>query len=145
MIKLLDGVEANPPAFNLLVRYLGLVDKEPEGPAASLAGMLTFRLKLALAAGFAPELSSCAGCGGTDHLTGFSGAAGGVVCPACEANSFPFSEAAHTFMVAALGQPMSEAPVAGHAALQQAGRAISEILEHHATVRLSRAEEVQAA
>ncbi len=145
VLKLLDGVEPNPPAYNLLVRYLGLIDSDPEGPAASLAGMLTFRLKLALAAGFAPELSSCARCGQSDHLTGFSGAAGGVVCPTCEANSFPFSEGAHTFMVEALGRPMAEAPQADPAALKQAGRAISEILEHHANVRLNRAEEVRAA
>ena len=46
--------------------------------------MITFRLKLALAAGFSPELSGCSRCGATDHLTALSGAAGGVVCPTCQ-------------------------------------------------------------
>ena len=65
---------------------------------------LSFRLKLALAAGFAPELASCARCGEAEHLAGFSGAAGGVVCASCEAGSFPLSEEAHRFMVEALAQ-----------------------------------------
>ena len=50
----------------------------------ALATALAFRLKLALAAGFSPELASCARCGEADGLVGFSGAAGGVVCAACE-------------------------------------------------------------
>ena len=57
----------------------------------SLETALSFRLKLALVAGFAPELASCARCGEAEHLVGFSGAAGGVVCGGCEAGSFPLS------------------------------------------------------
>ncbi|MBK5110394.1 MAG: DNA repair protein RecO [Thermoleophilia bacterium] len=138
VLRLLDGVEPNDPAYNLLCRYLTLVDADPEGPTAGLSGMVTFRLKLALAAGFSPELSGCSRCGSTDHLTAFSGAAGGVVCPTCEANSFPFSGEAHQFMVDALGRPMSEVPGGDPAAVKQAGRAIGETLEHHAHVRLGR-------
>ena len=40
----------------------------------------------------------------------FSGASGGVVCGACEQGGFPIGEEAHRFMVAALGQPLAEAP-----------------------------------
>jgi DNA repair protein RecO (recombination protein O) len=138
VLRLLDGAEPNDPAYNLLCRYLALVDEDPEGEAAGLSGMVTFRLKLALAAGFSPELSGCSRCGADDHLTAFSGAAGGVVCPTCEANSFPFSGEAHQFMVDALGRPMSEAPGGDPAVVRQAGRAIGETLEHHAHVRLSR-------
>lgn len=146
VLRLLDGVEEpNEPAFNLLCRYLELVDADPEGRIASGPGMVTFRLKLALAAGFAPELSGCARCGATDHMTSFSGAAGGVVCPTCEAGSFPFSQEAHTFMVESIGRPMSEGPSASEAAVRQAGRAIGETLEHHAHVRLPRPEERMAA
>lgn len=145
VLRLLDGAEPNQPAYNLLCRYLGLVDEDPAGPIAGLEGMVTFRLKLALAAGFAPELSACARCGAVDHLTAFSGAAGGVVCPTCEANSFPFSGDAHDFMVGALGAPMSEAQGGSPAAVKQAGRAIGDTLEHHAHVRLPRVEEPAAA
>lgn len=145
VLRLLDGAEPNQPAYNLLCRYLDLVDEDPAGPAAGPAGMVAFRLKLALAAGFAPELSGCARCGEAGHLTAFSGAAGGVVCPTCEAGAFPFSAEAHGFMVAALGKPMSEVPAAGPAAVRQAGRAIGEILEEHAQVRLPRPEERTAA
>lgn len=146
VLRLLDGVEEpNEPAFNLLCRYLELVERDPEGPAASASGMVAFRIKLALAAGFAPELSGCARCGSTEHVTAFSGAAGGVVCPTCEAGSFPFTREAHRFMVEALGRPLAELEPASPAAVRQAGRAIGETLEHHAHVRLARPEERLAA
>ncbi|MGB0121567.1 MAG: DNA repair protein RecO [Solirubrobacterales bacterium] len=145
VLRLLDGTEANQPAYNLLCRYLALIDEDPASGVAGLGGMVTFRLKLALAAGFAPELSGCSRCGATDHLTAFSGAAGGVVCPTCEANSFPFSGEAHDFMVNALGSPMSVSQASSAAAVKQAGRAIGDTLEHHAHVRLPRPEEATAA
>jgi DNA repair protein RecO (recombination protein O) len=97
---------------------------------------LSFRLKLALVAGFAPELASCARCGEADHLDGFSGAAGGVVCAGCEAGSFGLSEGAHRFMVEALALPLAEAPAAEPLALRQVERAVGETLEHHAHVQL---------
>lgn len=136
MLRLLDSAEPNPPAYNLLCRYLALLDDPAMGEAAQLETALSFRLKLALAAGFAPELGSCARCGEADHLVGFSGAAGGVVCASCEAGAFPLSEAAHSFMVEAVGRPLAEAPAAEEPALRQAERAISETLEHHAHVQL---------
>ena len=93
-------------------------------------------MKLLLAAGFAPHLATCASCGEPDHLVGFSGAAGGVVCAPCEAGSFALDQDGHDFLVAALGRPLSEAPDAPRPALAQAERAILETLEHHAHVRL---------
>ena len=104
----------------------------PRPGRAGHANSLAFRLKLLLAAGFAPHLAGCASCGERDHLVGFSGAAGGVVCGACEASSFPLDEEAHAFMVAALGRPLAEAPDASPRALAQAERAITDTLEHHA-------------
>ena len=56
---------------------------------------------------------------------GFSGAAGGVVCTACEAGAFPLDEAAHAFLVEALGRPLAEAPAAARARSRQAERAIA--------------------
>jgi DNA repair protein RecO (recombination protein O) len=136
VLRLLDSAEPNPPAYNLLCRYLSLLDDPTAERGASLEAALSFRLKLALAAGFAPELAACAQCGDAEHLSGFSGAAGGVVCASCEAGSFPLSEEAHRFMVGAIGSPLSEAPAAEEAALRQAERAVRETLEHHAHVQL---------
>jgi DNA repair protein RecO (recombination protein O) len=136
VLRLLDSAEPNPPAYNLLCRYLSLLD-DPASPAASsLQTALSFRLKLALAAGFSPELSSCARCGEAEHLAGFSGAAGGVVCAGCEAGSFSLSEEAHRFMVESIARPLAEVPGAGERELRQVERAIGETLEHHAHVQL---------
>jgi DNA repair protein RecO (recombination protein O) len=128
-----DG-EPHRGVFNLLCNQLALLDSQPE--RATHGNALAFRLKLLLAAGFAPQLSACAGCGEAEHLVGFSGAAGGVVCSACEANSFPLGQDAHDFLVAALGSPLAEAPEAPPPALARAERAILATLEHHAHLRL---------
>jgi DNA repair protein RecO (recombination protein O) len=136
VLRLLDSAEPNLPAYNLLCRYLTLLDDPAAPTAASLAMALSFRLKLALAAGFSPELASCARCGEAEHLVGFSGAAGGIVCASCEAGSFPLSEEAHRFMVDAIARPLAEAPDAADRELRQAERAIGETLEHHAHVQL---------
>jgi len=135
-LRLLDSAEPNPPAYNLLCRYLSVLDDPAETHAADLSTALAFRLKLALVAGFAPELASCAHCGEAEHLVGFSGAAGGVVCGGCEAGAFPLSEEAHRFMVEGLAKPLSEAPEAEPGALRQVERAVGETLEHHAHVQL---------
>jgi DNA repair protein RecO (recombination protein O) len=136
VLRLLDSTEPNLPAYNLLCRYLAMLDDSGLERAAGLETALSFRLKLALAAGFSPELASCTRCGEAEHLSGFSGAAGGVVCAGCEAGSFPLSEEAHRFMVAAIGSPLAEAPSAGERALRQVERAVGETLEHHAHVQL---------
>ena len=136
VLRLLDSSEANRPAYNLLARELALLDSDPA--AATRSQALAFRLKLLLAAGFSPELAACAECGEREHLGAFSAAAGGVVCPGCEAGSFPLGEEAHTFLVKALAQPLAEFPGASDRALGQADRAIGETLEHHAHVRLRR-------
>ncbi|HEV2791868.1 MAG TPA: DNA repair protein RecO, partial [Solirubrobacterales bacterium] len=136
VLRLLDAAEPNPPAYNLLCRYLSLLDDPAEPRAATLETALAFRMKLALVAGFAPELASCARCGEAEHLVGFSGAAGGVICTSCEAGSFPLTEEAHNFMVEGLAKPLSEAPEAEARALRQVERAVGETLEHHAHVQL---------
>lgn len=136
VLRLLDSAEPNPPAYNLLCHYLSLLDDPTAPRSAALGTALSFRLKLALVAGFAPELASCARCGEAEHLAGFSGAAGGVVCGSCEASSFPLDEEAHRFMVGALAQSLDQAPESAPRALRQVERAIGETLEHHAHVQL---------
>jgi DNA repair protein RecO (recombination protein O) len=137
--RLFETGEPHPGVFNLLCRQLALLDEQAgsdDALAVGRSGSLGFRLKLLLAAGLAPQLGACASCGETEHLVGFSGAHGGVVCSACEAGSFPLGAEAHEFMARALGQPLSEAPRAGEQALAQAERAIGATLEHHAHLRL---------
>jgi DNA repair protein RecO (recombination protein O) len=136
VLRLLDSTDPNPPAYNLLCNELALLDARPE--AATRAHSLAFRMKLLLAAVFAPELAACAACGDAEHVAGFSPSAGGVVCPGCEAGAFPLGEPAHRFLVEALARPLAEAPEADRIALAQADRAIGETLEHHAHVRLRR-------
>ncbi|HSZ70659.1 MAG TPA: DNA repair protein RecO [Solirubrobacteraceae bacterium] len=135
--RLFETPEPHPAVFNLLCRRLSLLDEalaaaSPTGRAAALQ----FRLKLLHAAGLAPQLGACAVCGEREHLVGFSGAAGGVVCGACEAGSFALGEAAHGFMADALGRSLAETPRASEPVLGQVERALSETLEHHAHVRL---------
>jgi DNA repair protein RecO (recombination protein O) len=136
VLRLLDSNEPNRPAYNLLARELQILDADPA--AATRAQALAFRMKLLLAAGFAPELAACASCGEREHLGAFSAAAGGVVCPGCEAGSFPLAGEAHEFLVASLARPLADFPTAPDRALGQADRAIGETLEHHAHVRLRR-------
>lgn len=153
--RLFETDEPHPEVFALLANQLALLDlaraesarAEPSGTQPSLArpgrpmaarpeNALAFRLKLLLAAGLVPQLGSCANCGEREHLTGFSAAAGGVVCSSCESGSFPLDQEAYEFMVAALGSPLAQVPAASARAVQMVERAIRETAEHHAQVRL---------
>jgi DNA repair protein RecO (recombination protein O) len=140
--RVFETDEPHPGVFHLLCRALSLLDQQADRageagrPASAKPSALAFRLKLLLTAGLAPRLDGCASCGEREHLSGFSGAAGGVVCEACEAASFPLDAQAHEFMTAALARPLEEAPGASDLALGQVERAISATLEHHAHLRL---------
>ena len=136
VLRLLDSQEPNLPAYNLLCHELQLLDRDPA--SATRAQALAFRLKLLLAAGFAPELAACAACGEREHLSAFSASAGGVVCPGCEAASFPIGADAHRFLVEALARPLAELPTAPERALGQVDRAVAETMEYHAHVKLRR-------
>ena len=134
--RLFESTDPNPAVFHLLANELSLLDRDPSVHATK-ANQLAFRLKLLLAAGLAPQLGGCASCGDREHVSGFSGAAGGVVCGSCEGSAFPLDEEAHSFMVDALGRPLAEAPASpGDRALRQAERAILDTVEHHAHLRL---------
>ncbi len=131
--RLFETPDPHPEVFNLLCRQLAVLEHDPA--AAGRANQLAFRLKLLLAAGLVPALDGCASCGEREGLVGFSGAAGGVVCSACEASAFPLDAEAHEFLVGALGAPLAQAPAASDRALRQAERAIGETVEHHANIR----------
>jgi DNA repair protein RecO (recombination protein O) len=146
VLRLFSESEANPAAYNLLCHELQLLDAEPS--AAGPANLLAFRLKLLLAAGFVPELSSCAQCGadtGPSAQPGgspaggisFSAAAGGVVCQDCATgDGFSLGSAAHSFMASSLATPLKEARSLDGTALSQVDRAVSGTVEYHAHVRL---------
>jgi DNA repair protein RecO (recombination protein O) len=137
--RLFETSEPHPGVFNLLCRQLALLDERAGADTERADGWsaaLAFRLKLLLAAGLAPQLAACASCGEPEHLVGFSGAAGGVVCAACEAGSFALGQEAYTFMTEALARPLSESPRAQEAALAQVERAVAGTREHHAHLRL---------
>jgi DNA repair protein RecO (recombination protein O) len=132
--RLFETSDPHLEVFTLLANELSLLcsDAAHARPANGLA----FRLKLLLAAGVVPQLGACAACGESEHLRGFSAAAGGVVCSSCEAAAFPLDEESYEFLVRALGSPLAQAPDASARALRQAERAITETAEHHAHVRL---------
>jgi DNA repair protein RecO (recombination protein O) len=132
--RLFESGDAHPEVFHLLCNELRLLEDDPA--MATLGNQLAFRLKLLVAAGFGPQLSACASCGEREHLFGFSGAAGGVVCEACEASAFALDEDAHGFMVEALGRPLAQAPATELRALRQVERAVTDLAEHHGHVRL---------
>ena len=132
--RVFESGDAHPEVFHLLCNELRLLEEEPGN--ATLANQLSFRLKLLVAAGFGPQLSACATCGEREHLVGFSGAAGGVVCEACEASAFPIDEGAHGFMVEALGRPLAQAPKSEMRSLRQVERAVTDLAEHHGHIRL---------
>ena len=132
--RLFETRDPHPEVFRLLTNELALLGADPA--QARTGNGLAFRLKLLLAAGILPQLSACAVCGETEHLSGFSGAAGGVVCSSCEAAAFSLDEDAYRFLVDALGSPLARAPEASPRALRQVERAIGDTAEHHAHVRL---------
>jgi DNA repair protein RecO (recombination protein O) len=134
--RLFETDEPHPEVYSLLANELTLLATPSHPAAVSPENALAFRLKLLLAAGIVPQLGSCASCGEREHLTGFSAAAGGVVCSSCESAAFPLGDEAYQFMVSALGQPLASTPAASGRALQLAERAIRETAEHHAQVRL---------
>jgi DNA repair protein RecO (recombination protein O) len=132
--RIFETTEPHAAVYNLLCNQLALLDADPA--RATHANALAFRLKLLIAAGLVPQLAACATCGSTEHLVGFSAAAGGVVCSACEAASFPLDESTHAFMTAAVARPLADVPSTNPRSLRQAERAIGEMLEHHAHLRL---------
>ncbi len=132
--RIFDDGDPHAGVYHLLANELALLDRDPD--RAGRPNALAFRLKLLLAAGFAPNLAGCATCGEREEVVGFSGAAGGVVCGSCEANAFPLDQESHAFMVDALARPLADTPDASSRALAQAERAIIDTLEHHAHLRL---------
>ena len=137
VLRLLDSTEPNRPAYNLLCNELALLDADPAHAARAQA--LAFRLKLLLAAGFAPELASCAACGEAEHLGAFSP----------ERRRGRLRRLRGRLVPARRGGPRASSsrrsparwprcPTRPSARSQQADRALAETMEYHAHVRLRR-------
>jgi DNA repair protein RecO (recombination protein O) len=67
--RVFDDGDPHAGVYHLLANELALLDGDPA--RAGRSNSLAFRLKLLLAAGFAPHLASCASCGEQEHLVGF--------------------------------------------------------------------------
>ena len=116
MLRLFTEQEANPRAFQALTRFLELLDElEPQTTRPALDPLaLSFQLKLLWLSGYLPHLTSCANCGAQDmQLIGYSPAAGGAVCGACNAGALALSPAGINGIEALLAQPLADARAAG--------------------------------
>jgi DNA repair protein RecO (recombination protein O) len=116
MLRLFTEQEANPRAFQALTRFLELLDElAPQTTRPSLDPLaLSFQLKLLWLSGYLPHLTSCANCGAQNvQLIGYSPAAGGAVCAACNTGSLALSPAGIGGIEALLAQPLADAHAAG--------------------------------
>lgn len=153
VLRLFIEHDANPRAFHALVRFLDLLDEPSDAgstsptrprhdgatgdPALDPLG-LSFQLKLLWLAGYLPHLASCAGCGATGPLVGFSGAAGGAVCRDCSAGAIEISAAGFLGLRNLLERPLAGARSAGLAtgAARETLRVIESVYEYHGGFRM---------
>lgn len=109
------GDEADRRVFNLLYHALdALENRESDFRAVEAA----FSLKLAILAGYAPQLDACMGCDkeidgvGTEHLY-FAPNLGGLLCPNCKAETtgdgFPIPMGTVEGLRALISRPTREA------------------------------------
>jgi DNA repair protein RecO (recombination protein O) len=117
-LRLFPEQERNDRAFLALTRFLDLLDDAeslaPLRPELDPLG-LAFQLKLLWVAGYLPHLGSCAECGATDALAGFSPRAGGAVCRSCAAaaGAVAVSPEGLAGVEGLLRHPLAEAGAAG--------------------------------
>jgi len=142
MLKLYAEPEANPKAFAALTRFLEALDgtAAPDGPAARPALdplALSFQLKLLWLSGYLPHVTACVECGGAE-LVGFSARAGGAVCRAHAAASFPVSPEGLTGIERLLSTPLADAAVGGLSdrARREALAVVTSSYEEHGGFRL---------
>jgi DNA repair protein RecO (recombination protein O) len=136
----LEGDE-NERAFHGLVRFLDLLDETsselPARPALDPL-VLGFQLKLLWLSGYLPHITACAACGAEAGLVGFSAAAGGGVCAACEAGAVPIAPDGFEGIRALLERPLSDARAAGltDRGRRDALRVVESSYEYHGGFRL---------
>jgi DNA repair protein RecO (recombination protein O) len=139
MLRLFTEQEANPRAFQALVRFLELLDgwEGRDGVPGVDPLALSFQLKLLWVAGYSPHLTSCAECGSMDAaLVGYSPQAGGAVCERCAAGSIPISAAGLDAIEGLLRAPMADAGGLSDTGARDALKVITASYEHHGGFRL---------
>ncbi len=89
--RLFETSEPHPGVFNLLCRQLSLLDAATAAAAPPRRGPRGARISPEAAARGRPRAPArrVRDCGEREHLVGFSGAAGGVVCAPARPASFP--------------------------------------------------------
>ena len=127
--------EAHPAVYALLCNELALLDARPEQAGRAQSARLPDEAPARRRAEPAAlALRRMRGARAPQRLLGRGGRRR-VRRPARHRPS-PLDEAAHGFLVEALGRPLADAPAGTERTLGQAERAIGETLEHHAHVRL---------
>jgi DNA repair protein RecO (recombination protein O) len=112
MLRLFGEPEGNARAFEALTRFLDLTDELPPVPSRRPAHDplgLAFQLKLLWLSGYLPHLESCAECGATEGLVGYSPEAGGAVCRTCGDGSRRLGPATFAAIEGLLRRPLAEA------------------------------------
>jgi DNA repair protein RecO (recombination protein O) len=112
MLRLFPEPESNARAFEALTRFLDLADELPPRPSELPAHdplALAFQLKLLWLAGYLPHLASCAECGSTETLVGYSPQAGGAVCRSCGNGARRLGAATFAAIEGLLRRPLAEA------------------------------------
>ena len=142
MLRLFPEQEVNERAFRALARFLDVLDElEPRGPDERIVDplVLSFQLKLLWLSGYLPHLTSCAECGATSGLAGYSPKAGGAVCAACAAGGvLPLSHEGLLGIEGLLQRPLADAGDAGlsERAAREALGVITASYEFHGGFRL---------
>ena len=111
MLRLFGEPEANARAFEALTRFLDLTDGlAPRGGRSAHDPLaLSFQLKLLWLSGYLPHLESCAECGETEGLVGYSPEAGGAVCRSCGNGSRRLGASTFAAVEELLRRPLAEA------------------------------------
>ncbi len=141
MLRLFGEPEPNERAFSALARFLDLLDETSvdESGRSDLDPLgLSFQLKLLWLSGYLPHVTACVECGAAGQLTGFSARAGGAVCTAHTAGSFPLSPEGLAGIERLLSTPLADAAPAGLSELarRDALAVVASSYEEHGGFRL---------
>jgi DNA repair protein RecO (recombination protein O) len=140
VLRLFPEQERNERVFTALTRFLDALDEvEGETPRPELDPLgLAFQLKLLWLSGYLPHTGSCADCGASGPIVGFSPRAGGVVCQECSAGALALSGDGLVAVESLLRRPLSEAEDAGisERGAREALAVVSGSYEYHGGFRL---------
>lgn len=140
VLRLFPEQEQNDRVFAALTRFLDLLDEAEEVPTRPELDRLglAFQLKLLWLAGYLPHVGSCADCGATENIVGYSPRAGGAVCATCASGALTLSAEGLAAVDALLRKPLAEAPEAGvsERAARDALAIVSASYEFHGGFRL---------